>query len=97
MSAWWKSSKTITTGPLAASRSKNVRHAPNSCCDPASDSSPSSASSAGSIHARSDSSGTCSSSIAAIAARVVASSSVSWRWARPRTISPSAQNVIPSP
>ena len=53
--------------------------------------------SAGPIQARSASSGTCSSSIAAIAARVVASSSVSWRRARPRIISPSAQNVIPSP
>ena len=33
VSAWWKSSNTITTGPLAASRSKNVRQAPKSCCD----------------------------------------------------------------
>ena len=49
VSAWWRSSKTITTGAVAASRSKNVRHAPNSCSDPAPDSSPSSDSSAGSI------------------------------------------------
>ncbi len=28
VSAWWKSSKTMTTGPDSARRSKNVRHAP---------------------------------------------------------------------
>ena len=58
---------------------------------------PSSASIAGSIQRRSASSGTCSTTIAAIRSRVVASSSFSARPARPRIISPSAQNVIPSP
>src|SRR5262245_22090069 len=33
-SAWWVSSKTITTGDVAARRSKNVRHAANSSSDP---------------------------------------------------------------
>ena len=34
-SACWRSSKTITTGAAAASRSKNVRQAPKSCSGPA--------------------------------------------------------------
>ena len=55
------------------------------------------ASSAGSIRSRSLASGTYSSSVAAIRSRVVASSSSSVRPARRRTISPSAQNVTPSP
>ena len=42
-------------------------------------------------------SGTCSATMSAIFARVVASSSVSSRPARPRIISPSAQKLIPSP
>ena len=59
-SAWWRSSKTMTTGEVAASRSKNVRQAANSWSEPISTSMPSRARSAGSIQARSDGSGTCS-------------------------------------
>ena len=59
---------------------------------------PSRASSAGSIHRRSASSGdVVSRPSPRLRSRVVASSSVSARPARPRTISPSAQNVMPSP
>ena len=52
---------------------------------------PSRVRSADSIQRRSSGSGTCSATVAAILARVVASSSVSSRPARRRTISPSAQ------
>ena len=58
---------------------------------------PSSASSAGSMRRRSSSSGTCCASISPMRVRVVTGSSVSSRCARERTISPSDQNVIPSP
>ena len=96
-SAKWKSSNTITTGALAASRSKNVRQAPNSCSEPTSTSRPRSESKAGPIQARSVASGTCASSMVVTAARVVASSASSWRRARLRTISPRAQKLMPSP
>ena len=97
-SAWWRSSKTMTTGAPAASRSKNVRQAPKSCSGPAAlVPIPRSARRAGSIQRRSSASGTCAATVSAILRRVVASSSVSRRPARARTISPSAQNVIPSP
>ena len=88
----------MTTVPWSAIRSKNVRHAANSCSEPPVDvSTPRRASSAGSIQRRSSSSGTYSTSVSAIFARVVVSSSVSSRPARRRTISPSAQKLIPSP
>ncbi len=87
----------MTTGAVAASRSKNVRQAPNSCSEPTPEPMPRSASSAGSIQRRSASSGTCSATVAATFARVVAASSVSSSPQRPRTISPSAQKLMPSP
>ena len=98
-SAQWRSSNTITTVPWAAIRSKNVRQAENSSSRAigVAVSRPSSTSSAASTHCRSASSGTQRSIASATFARVVGSSSVSARPARPRTISPSAQNVIPSP
>jgi hypothetical protein len=97
-SAQCRSSNTSATSPVAAMRSKKVRHAPNSCSGLA-DSAPMprSASRAGSIQRRSVSSGTCSITDAAIRARVVASSSSAASPARRRIISPSAQNVMPSP
>ncbi len=52
---------------------------------------------AGSIQRRSASSGTCLASAAATLALVVDSSSDSRRPHRPRTISPSAQKLMPSP
>jgi hypothetical protein len=58
---------------------------------------PSSARRAGSMRRRSSSSGTNSATVAPIRSTVVASSSASARPARRRTISPSAQNVTPSP
>jgi hypothetical protein len=98
-SAQWRSSNTSTTVPLAAIRSKNVRHAENSSSRAigVAASSPRSTSSAVSIHRRSDSSGTHRSIAWATFTRVVGSSSVSASPARLRTISPSAQNVMPSP
>ncbi len=97
-SAQCRSSNTSATSPVSAMRSKKVRQAANSCSELAvSVPMPSSASSAGSIQRRSPSSGTCSMTVSAIRARVVASSSSAARPARRRTISPSAQNVIPSP
>ena len=96
-SAQWRSSKTIATGETSDSRSKNVRHAGNSSSELMPDSTPSSTSSARSIQRRSSGSAMCSSTLAVIRARVVAWSSLSRRPARPRIISPSAQNVIPSP
>ena len=50
LSAQCRSSKTITTGELAASRSKNVRQAAKSWADGIPDSKPSSARRADSIH-----------------------------------------------
>ena len=98
LSAQCRSSNTITTGLDAAIRSKNVRHAENSCSDPlAPPSEPSSASSAGSIQRRSASSGTNRATVPATLARVVASSSVSSSPQRERTISPSAHSGMPSP
>ena len=89
----------MTTGSWAASRSKNVRHAEKRrSCPPAGGSAtPSRASSDASIQRRSCSSGTQRATDSAIRARVVASSSASASPARSRTISPSAQNVIPLP
>ncbi len=98
-SAHWRSSKTSTVVPLAAILSKKRRHAGKSVSRPpaGAGSTPSRVRSAGSIRSRSAASGTCWSSVAAIFSRVVASSSSSARPARRRIISPSAQNVIPSP
>ena len=98
-SAHCRSSKTSTVGAAAAIRSKKVRHAVKSASRPPAGGSPTprSASRAGSIQRRSASSGTYSASVAAIRARVVASSSDSTRRARWRTISPSDQKVTPSP
>lgn len=88
----------MTTGFDAASRSKNVRHAVNSSSERVGvPPTPRSARSAGAIHARSATSGTCSSSVACTRSRVVASSSASTRPQRERTISAIAQNVIPWP
>ena len=50
-SAWWRSSNTRTTACVAASRSKNVRHAPKSWSVAAPPSKPSSESRAGAIQA----------------------------------------------
>ena len=99
LSAQCRSSKTSTVGAAAAIRSKKVRQAVNRASRPPGGGSPiaSRASSAGSIHRRSPSTGTKVSSTAAMRARVVASSSDSTRRARWRTISPSAQKVTPSP
>ncbi len=96
-SAQWRSSKTRTTGPVAASRSKKVRHAPNNCSASMSVEIPSNVSRAGSIQRRSGSSRRSPSSNSPTFARVVRSSSVSARPARPRIISDSAQKVMPSP
>ena len=83
----------------AARRSKNVRHAAKSSVRPPLGDSPipSRTRRRGSIQARSVSSSMCRSSMAAIAARVVSSSAPSASPARRRIISPSAQNVTPSP
>ena len=65
-SAQWRSSKTMTTGAVAASRSKNVRQAANSCSEPAPlVSIPSRASRAGSIQRRSSGSGHCAATVSA--------------------------------
>ena len=98
-SAQWRSSNTRTTGPVAASRSKNVRHAPNSCSRRRSPvSTPRRARRAGSIQRRSAvDRARARRAVAATFARVVGSSSVSARPARPRIISPRAQKLIPSP
>ncbi len=97
-SAQWRSSNTITTGLVAASRSNRVRQAPNSSSDRlGAPPTPSSASNAGSSQRRSSASGTCSTSVSVTRARVVASPSFSTSPHRPRTISPSAQNVSPPP
>ena len=88
----------MTTGAVAAIRSKNVRQAAKSSSEAAEPTSmPSSARRAGSIQRRSSASGTCSAIVSPIFALVVASSSVSSSPARRRIISPSAQKVIPSP
>ena len=89
----------MTTGASAAIRSKKVRHAEKSwSCPPAGGSpTPSRARSDASIQRRSRSSGTQRATVSAIRARVVASSSASASPARSRTISPSAQKVIPLP
>ena len=95
----WRSSTTKATVPVSASRSKKVRQAANSSVRPPAGDSPipSRTSILGSIQARSVSSGMCCATIAVIAARVASSSSPSVRLARRRIISPSAQNVTPSP
>ncbi len=79
VSAKCRSSKIMTTGLAAASRSKKSRQAPNSCSDPIPDSSPSRVRRAGSTQRRSVASGTYSATVAAIRSRVVASSSDSAR------------------
>ncbi len=98
-SAQCRSSNRSATTPVDASRSKNVRHAENSSSAPPAGASPtpSRARIAGSIRRRSASSGTCSATISWIRVRVVSGSSVSSSDARDLTISPRAQNVIPSP
>ena len=97
VSAKWESSKTSTTVPLAAIRSKKIRQAANRSSEGAPDSIPRSASSAGSTQRRSASSAIQCAHASRTLARVVGSSSVSRSCARARTISPSAQKVIPSP
>ena len=98
-SAQWRSSNTSTTVPLAAIRSKNVRHAANSSSreSAAAPSTPSRTSSADSIQRRSASSVTHGRR----SRRASPGSSPRRRSRRGpralRTISPSAQNVIPSP
>ncbi len=95
----WRSSKTRATVPVAAIRSKNVRHAAKSSSRPPGgvSSTPSRTSSRGSIQRRSSGSGTCRARTSATFVRVVWSSSPSASPARRRTISPSAQKVTPSP
>ena len=85
------------TVPLAAIRSKNVRHAPKSCSGLMPRSIPSNTRRAGSIQRRSSTSGIQVAIVSATFARVVASSSVSASPILRRIISPSAQKVIPSP
>ena len=97
-SAQCRSSNTITTGPVAARRSKKVRQPANSSSGPPVGlSMPSSASSEASTQRRSGSSGMSSASFSASLALVTASPSVSARPHRLRTISPRAQNVTPWP
>ncbi len=99
VSAHWRSSKSKIVVPFAAMRSMKMRQAANRRSRPpaGAGSSPSRVSRAGSTHRRSSGSGTYSTTVAAIRFRVVGSSSVAARPARRRTISPSAQKVIPSP
>ena len=98
-SAHWRSSNTRATVPFSAIRSKNVRQPAKSRSRPPGGASatPRRASRQGSMKSRSAGSGTCVARAAATPARVVASSSPSTRPARLRTISPSAQKLIPSP
>lgn len=99
LSAHWRSSKRSTVVPRSAIRSKKIRQAAKRTSRPpaGAGSSPRSVRSAGSTQRRSSSVGTCSVTVARIRSRVVASSSSSTSLARRRTISPSAQKVIPSP
>ena len=99
VSAHCRSSNTSTIVPCSAMRSKKIRQAAKSASRPpgGAGSTPSRASSAGSTQPRSSASGTYWATVAAMRARVVASSSVSARSARRRIISPSAQKVMPSP
>ena len=94
-----RSSNTSATVPWAATRSKKVRQAANNSSRPplGTSSTPSRARIRASIQRRSSASGTCWVSIAEMAALVVGSSSLSASPARRRIISPSAQNVTPSP
>ena len=78
VSAKCRSSKTSTTVPCSAMRSKNVRQAPNSWSAAMPHSTPSSVSSARSIQSRSSASVThCGDRLARPSARVVGSSSLS--------------------
>ena len=98
-SAHCRSSNTIATVPPSLIRSKKVRQAANSSSRPPAgrSSSPSRNASRGSSQWRSSSSGTCSATDAASFDRDTPGASVSAIPARIRTISPSAQNVMPSP
>ncbi len=87
----------MTTGAVAASRSKNVRQAPNSCSEPTPGLDAQERQERGLDPAPLLLVGDVLASVAATLARVVASSSVSSRPQRPRTISPSAQKLMPSP
>ncbi len=102
-SAHCRSSKTRITTPFSAIRSKKTRQAANSDSrsgrSSASDAStrPSSCRRRGSIQRRSASSATHSSSEAVSFARAAVGSSASVIVARLRTISASAQKLMPSP
>ena len=98
-SAHCRSSKTIATVPASLIRSKNVRQAANSSSPPpvGRSSRPSRNASRGSSHRRSSSSGTCWATDTASLERETPGASVSAIPARIRTISPSAQKVMPSP
>ena len=98
-SAHCRSSKTMTVGPRNEIPSKNARQAEKSSSrSPAGDStSPRRWASRGSIHLRSSGSETNSATEAASLALDEAASSDSLMAARILTISPSAQNVMPSP
>ncbi len=96
-SAQWTSSKTSATDPLVASASKNARHAPNSSSGGTPAGIPSSCRRAASDRSRSGWPAMWASRSVAIAARVASASSAAASPARPRIISPSAQNVSPSP
>ena len=92
-SAQWRSSKTMTSGPCSARRSKKRLQAENRSSRSGAERSerPSRCMSRGSIHVRSSSSGTCSSKAARSFASAVSASSSSRIFARPRSISASAQ------
>ena len=98
-SAQCRSSNTSAVVPWAAIRSKNVRHDANSSSEPPGGRSPtpSSASRPTSIQRRSSSSGTKVAMVSRTLRRVVASSSPWTSPQRYRTMSPSAQKVMPSP
>ena len=98
-SAQWRSSKTSTVGPRSAIRSKSVRQAAvsSSVLPVAAPSRPSRAARRGSTRARSSASARYSAVIAASFDRATSGGSDSAIRARPRTISPSAQNASPSP
>ncbi len=98
-SAHCRSSNTSTVGPRSAIRSKKVRQAEKSSSrsPPGASASPSREASASSTQRRSSGSETNSPTEAANLARAWEGSSPSVILARMRTISPSAQKVIPSP
>ena len=97
-SAHWRSSKTSTVGPRSAIRSNSVRHAAVSSSRSRRRRRPGQECRELGLHTRrSASSATYSPAIAASLARAASPSSDSAIRARPRTISPRAQNAMPSP